>query len=582
MRLRSWSVRLARCFPTSFGLLACLLAAPALRAGLLADDYFHRTILLHRGEVASFLHPVTDLFTFVKQGASADVMRELGYLPWWSDPAIHIALFRPLTALTHMLDYALWQDNFVLQHLQSLGWFFAGVVLVVSLYRMVPGMSMPAAGLAGLLFAVADTHAFPAGWLANRNALLCLVAATTALILHIRWRLTGRLHWLILGLVAFTAGLFFGEATLGIFGYLAAWHVTMEPDRPRFRSIAAVTPYLVVIVLWRTLYGLLGYGTSGSRLYVDPVQTPLQFLHVLAERWPILIAGQWLHLPIDLWITLSRGDQIVCSLVGALLVAAILLLFRLTLKRPEARFWAIGMALCVIPVCAAFPMDRLLILCGIGAFGLLALFIERYFLSPGEQAPWRRRAAITLLLLHVPIAAVLLTVRTVGLPIFGEFFLLAARQSPSGPEITRQTFIYVNGNDFPVIYGRVVPIANGKPAPRRFAQLASMFDGNHVSRRNLHTLVITPDSGFFAEPLDSLLVGARRFSRGDRIERPDYQAEILEVTPDGRPSSVSFRFHRPLEDPALKWLYWKDDRLQEFTLPEVGYAVVIPRITFGF
>lgn len=582
MNLQAWSTRLERCSPALLGLLACLLAAPALKAGLVGDDYFHRMILLHRGELAPFLHPVTDLFTFVKQGDCAEVMRGLGYLPWWSDPALHISLFRPITALTHMLDYTLWPDNFVLQHLHSLGWFFSGVLLVAYLYRTVPGMSIAAAGLAGFFFAVEDAHAFPAGWLANRNALLCLVSGATTLIFHIRWRLTGRRHWLALALLVFTAGLFCGEATLGILGYLAAWQLTMEQDRPRFRSLAVVSYYVVVVCLWRLLYGTLGYGTSGSLLYVDPGQKPLLFLQVLAERWPILIAGQWFQLPVDVWIILSKEKQIVFSLVSAVLATAIFLLFRPALKRPVARFWAIGMGLCTVPVCAAFPMDRLLILCGIGAFGLLALFVETYVLTPLAGAPWRRRAAITLLLFHVPIAAMFLTLGTIGLPAFGTFFLLATRNSPTGPEIAQQTFIYVNGNDFPIFYGRVVPIVNGTRAPRRIAQLASMFNGNRIYRKDLSTLVITPDNGFFATPLDRLLVSENRFYQGNRINRPDYQAEVLSITQDGRPAVVSFRFHQPLEDSSLRWLCWKDDRLQEFPLPKVGDSILLPEIKLEF
>jgi hypothetical protein len=481
-----------------------------------------------------------------------------------------------------MLDYTLWPDNFVWQHLHSLGWFFAGVLLVAYLYRTVPGMSMVAAGLAGLLFAVEDAHAFPAGWLANRNALLCLVSGATTLTFHIRWRLTGRRHWLVLALLVFTAGLFCGEATIGILGYLAAWHLTMEQDRPRFRSLAVVGYYVVVVCLWRLLYGTLGYGTSGSLLYVDPGQKPFLFLQVLAERWPILVAGQWLQLPIDVWILLSKEKQIIFSLVSTVVAAAMFLLFRPVLKRPVARFWAIGMGLCLVPVCAAFPMDRLLILGGIGAFGLLSLFAETYLVSPIASAPWRRRAAITLLVFHLPIAAMLLTVGTIGLSAFGEFFLLATKQSPTGPEITQQTFIYVNGNDFPVFYGRVVSIVNGAQSPRRVAQLASMLNGNRIYRTDLSTVVITPDNGFFAAPLDHLLVSENRFRQGIRIDRPDYQAEVLSITQDGRPAVVSFRFHRPLEHSSLRWLCWKDGRLQEFPLPKVGESILLPEFKLEF
>lgn len=555
-----------------------MLTLPALTAGLVADDYIHRTVLLHRGELAPFLSPVTDLFAFVKQGPAADVMRDLGYLPWWSDPALRISFFRPLTALTHMLDYALWPDVVVLQHLHSLCWFVLGVALVAALYRMVPGMSPRVAALAGLLFAVEDAHAFPAGWIANRNALLCLVLGAATLMCHLRWRAGGRTRWFVLALIMFAAGLGCGEATLGALAYVVAWEATMEHDRPRIRSVFVAAAYLGVVLLWRLLYDGLGHGVAGSALYIDPAHRPLLFLEALAERWPLLLAGQWLQLPIDLWLLLTTNARVAVALASAVLAAGVAALVWPLLQRPVARFWAIGMALSIVPLCAAFPMDRLLVFPGIGAFALLALLVDSYVLSPPPVAARRRRsAAIALLVLHGPIAAFLLVGKTLALPTFGEFFAAAARRGPADPAIAAQTFVYVNGNDFPVVYSRVIPIANGDPAPRRVAQLAPMTDSNLISRTDLDTLVVTPSHGFLAHSIDRLFASDDRpFSAGERIDRPDYQAEVLDLTGDGRPASVSFRFRRPLEDPSYRWLFWRDRRLQEFELPRVGASVVIP------
>ncbi|MCJ7439967.1 MAG: hypothetical protein MUO25_00100 [Thermoanaerobaculaceae bacterium] len=582
MKLPIQSARFERWWPILLGLVACLLTLPALRAGLIGDDYFHRAVLLHRGEVAPFMRPVMDLFAFVKPGEPAELMRRVGYLPWWSDPGVRISLFRPITALTHMLDYTLWPDGIVLQHLHSLGWFFLGVFLVAALYRRVPDMPVAAAALAGLFFAVEDAHTYPAGWLANRNALLCLVCGTAALICHVRWRASGRTRWLALGLLLFSVGLGCGEATLGALGYVVAWQLTMEPKQARIRSTAVLLPYLGLVFLWRLLYDTLGYGVAGSRLYVDPGQRPLLFLQALAERWPVLLAGQWFQIPIDLWILLTWPQRLALWVASVALAAGVVWLFWPLLKRPIARFWAIGMALSIVPLCAAFPMERLLIFSGIGGFGLLALFVDSYVFSSPVSSRWRRSAAIALLVLHGPIAAVLLVGQTFGLPMLGDFFTAAARHSPGGPEIAHQTFVYVNGNDFPVVYSRVVRIANGDPAPRRVAQLASMTDTNRIYRKDRYTLVITPADGFLARPVDRLFAsGNRRFDSGDRIDRPDYQAEVLSVTRDGRPASVSFQFRHPLEDPSLRWLYWKDRRLLEFPLPEVGSSVLLSGNSFS-
>jgi hypothetical protein len=579
--LQNQNARFERYSAILLGFLACLLTLPALKAGLLGDDYIHRAVLLHRGELAPFMSPVMDLFAFVKPGEPADVMRGLGYLPWWSDPAIRISLFRPVTALTHILDYALWPDGIALQHLHSLCWFFLGVAVVAALYRMIPDTSLRTAALAGLLFAVEDAHAYPAGWIANRNALLCLVFGTAALMCHLRWRASGSTRWLVLALLLFSAGLGCGEATLGVLGYIVAWQLTMEHDRPRIRSLSAVSSYAGVILLWWLTYDALGYGVTGSSLYVDPAQRPHLFLRALVERWPVLFAGQWLQLPTDAWLLLTENMRVVVALASVALAAGVVTLLWPLRNRPVARFWAIGMTLSIVPLCAAFPMERLLLFPGIGAFGLLALFVDSHRVSSPPDR-WRRRTAIALLVLHGPIAAVLLTGKTLALPTWGEFFSAAVRRSTADSTITARTFIYVNGNDFPVVYSRIIPIANGDPAPGRVAQLASMTDSTLINRQDLNTLIVTPRDGFLAHPIDRLLASDERaFSLGERIDRPDYQVNVLDVTRDGRPASVSFQFRRPLEDPSYRWLCWRDRRLQTFDLPQVGASIVIPENTLS-
>ena len=273
--------------------------------------------------------------------------------------------------------------------------------------------------------------------------------------------------------------------------------------------------------------------------------------------------------------------QVLGTAVSVVIVVLLLVVLRELLRdQPMARFWALGVALSMVPLCAAFPMDRLLVFPGIGAFGLLAMLLESqtvWFWKWSGVGGWRRRVAAALLVLHGPLAAVLLTGRMAALPAFGELFRAGALHSPSGPGVEDQTFVYVNGNDFSVVYTRIIRIVEGRvPAPRRVVQLASMASDNTVLREDGHTLVVTPEDGFLASTIDRLLASPERsFAVGEVIERPDYLAEVRSISSDGRPSVVAFRFHKSLEDRGLRWLYWKDAELIEFPLPAVGQHVVV-------
>jgi hypothetical protein len=558
-------------------LVAVLLTLPALGAGLVGDDYFHRMLLLGRGELGARLDKTRDLFSFVPDSERQHLM-DVGILPWWCDPGLRIALSRPVTALTHQLDYRLWPDGFVMQHAHSLAWLALGTGLVALLYRRVHGATA-VAGLAALLFAVDDGHALPAGWLANRNALVCLAGGTAVILLHLAWDRTRRPILLGAALVALAGALGAGEASIGALGYVAAWELASEGKAWRSR-VAALLPHAAVVAAWRALYALGHFGTRSSAIYLDPVRQPLDFLAALPERFVLLVAAQWFQAPVDVWLLFSSAGQRRLAWVAAGLALCVALLVRdLVTRNRAARFWLLGMVLSLVPVCAAFPMERLLLFPGVGAFGVLALLLEERGVWPWPRTPaghgWRRASAVLLLVLHLPVAAGLLFVRTALLEAYGEFFSLGARLSPAATGA--QTFVYVNGNDFPVVYTYLIRLVDDPAAaPRRVALLSSALTRSRVLREDLHTLVVTSRDGFLADQLDRLLARAPlRFAVGERVSRPDYEVVVRTLTEDLRPLQVAFRFRRPLEDPGYRFLQWEKGGVASFPLPAVGQEVEV-------
>jgi hypothetical protein len=143
--------------------------------------------------------------------------------------------------------------------------------------------------------------------------------------------------------------------------------------------------------------------------------------------------------------------------------------------------------------------------------------------------------------------------------------------------VSSQTFVFVNGNDFPVVYMHVIRTATGEaPAPRRMALLAPLLTTSLVRREDANTLVITPLGGYLALSIDRLLASpTRRFFAGEIVDRPDYRAEVRSLTADGRPFEVAFRFRMPLEDPQLRWLSWQHGELGAFALPGIGESVTL-------
>jgi len=456
-------------------------------------------------------------------------------------------------------------------------WFALGVLLVGRLYRRVHGATA-VAGLAVLLFAVEDAHSMPIGWLANRNASIALVFGLLALLAHIRWRTHGSPGWLAAAMTALACGLLAGESALGIVAYIGAWQLAM--DRGSWpRRLAALLPYAALVVCWRLLYDGLGYGCTGSGLYVDPGRQPVAFAAALIERWPVLLASLWSQISADVWAMFQTSGQRILFVIGTVVcIAVAALLLRLVRCSSEARFWGLGMALALVPMAATFPMNRLLLFASIGAFGLMAMLVDEVGLlgnTARDARPWPRRAAKVLLALHLPVAAIMLVASVALLPTFNLVFIAAATTAPRDAALTEQSLIFVNGQDLLCSYTLLIrELPNQPPAPRRIAILAPMLTAATATREDQYTLVHHTEDGWLDYPFDRLMRGIDTpFEVGELIETSIFSAEVRQITRDGRPLTVAFEFHEALESDSHRWVWWRDGHLVDFPLPPVGGRV---------
>ncbi len=554
--------------------LALLLGLPSIGLGISADDLLQRLVLLDQWPFGEGSDPLFDLFSFMP-GTTDGLVHEraMGLLPWWADPEISATFFRPISVLTHMLDYALWPDRFWLQHIHSLLWYSASVGLVVHAFRRF-GLALPLAGLAGLFFAFEDAHALTAGWLANRNASVCMVFGLASMCLHHRWRTEGRVLSGAAAVLCFALSLLSAEAGVGALAYLAAWQLVMDDQRWTVR-LRALLPYLVVLVAWRLVYQHMGYGVRWSDVYIDPGRQPLRFAVALVERVPLMMTAQWFQAPIDGTNLLSVAERAaVAGLTWFLTLGLLHWLSPLLRARREARFWALGMGLSIIPICAAFPMSRVLTFTGLGAFALLALQMESWL---DGRAPLGRAQRL-LLWLHIPCSGAVL--------VAGPFFwfvllevLLPTAQLPDDltPE---QTIVLLQTHDLAGASLSVASFVHGEAAaPSPVAMLGSLLSDVRVRRLDAQTLELETRGGWNRIPMERLTRSIERpWQVGDAVEMTGYTIEIRQITEDGRPQVVEATFSVPLEDPGLRWFVYEGFQLVEWAPLAAGEELWLPAI----
>jgi hypothetical protein len=568
----------------AFLALALALAAPSLTTPLTADDWLQQLIATGQSaKLPGLPRHRLDMFSFAGHAVGGNqAAMDAGMFPWWTDAQVKLAFWRPLSSLTHLIDWTLWPKSPVAMHAHNLLWLGLAVWAAAAFYRRFCADPF-VAGLATLLFAVDDAHGPALGWVANRNAMVAMAVALPALVAHDRWRRDGWRPGRWLGPALLGVGLLAGEAALATTAYLGAYalHLERGPWSATWKQRAlSLAPYVAVVVVWRAVYVALGYGTFGSGVYLDPGSDPRAFVMALPGRALWLLAGQlalpWSDLA-TVWPYIStRATRIALAIAAAGVAIVAALVWPLVRRDATARFFATGMLFAVVPVCSTFPADRLLWFVGVGAMGLIAQWIVT---SP-RTIPWLV-GVVLLLTVHLLLAAPLALLRSRSMDTVDRPLARVDASLPLTPDMAQRTIVLVNPPaDFFAGYLPIRRAALGEPLSR-FRWLGSGTSELTLTREDARTLTVAQAGGFLAHVSERMLRSpSRPMAVGERVVMSGLEVEVLALEPDGRPAVARMRFRVPLEDPSLYWAKWGGRAYVPFALPKVGERVVLPAFNF--
>ncbi|MBP7053066.1 MAG: hypothetical protein KBE65_18835 [Phycisphaerae bacterium] len=601
---------------------AIVVSLPALKMGFLNDDFMHRSILAGPSESGDRLaqrglmpqgsghlgFALSHLFVAVHPDENLQPLRTYGALPWWTCDGFRVAFWRPVAAFTHWLDYRLFPQSCWMMHLHSILWFAVAVLGVAVLYgriaRIEPsGLAADSphvrtawiGALAALLYLLDGDGFFPTMWIANRNLLISLFFGAMTLIAHDRWRRESWRPGAVLAPACLLASLLATEGGTATFAYLFAYEVALGRGPARRRGLALV-PAAVVIVLWRLVYNLLGYGASGGGFYADPVREPLDYLVAVVLRGPFFLGGQWTGAPADLYGYLPPASKwLLWLLLAALTVLISLVLIPMLRTNRRARFWLIGMYGAALPVCATVPMGRAMLFLAVGAFGVVAEYLVDWWTVdrwvPSRRWMWHvcRTLFVVFLLAHLPVA---LAGRILVPRATAKMQAKVAQTQDFGPNgiLEGQDLVVVNApNPISFLYDPFARALQGQPLPLGVRVLAPGFNSVDVTRTGERRLTVRAvsdslldcqrgkrmDFAFFYRYLGDVRSREHPLHAGDRISLPRVQVQVLQVDSRGFPVEAAFEFDVLLEDPSLKWLVWDwdDDCYRSWSIPAQGQVV---------
>ena len=574
--VRIRTVLASRRLPLEVAILAAVGMLPALSGGWQLDDYFQRATLLGYGDSK----PID---TFIQYIDRAHNLRQMdsGTMPWWGSPDLHQAFLRYASTLTMMLDYRLWPNSPALMHLHSLLWLSAAVLAAAYLYREVLGVTW-VAGLAALMYALDGAHAVPAGYLANRNALIACCFGFLSVLAFIRWRKHGHARTRWASVLMLALALSAGEMGLATAAYLFSYALTVDRDGIRAR-LMRLLPHGGVLGAWALIYKLGNFGSHGSGFYVDPLRDPIGFAGSFCQRAAFLLMGQWSPIPAEMSMANAPGTSAFFHLsVFSFVVAAIvaILFIPLVVRDRVARFWGLGALLSLLPIGAVGPENRLLGFVGLGSMALLAQLTQALFagsLVGSVPRAWKGfawAATLLLLLIHL-IAAPLLGIARIAYQSDVSSRMERAMASvPSDPQIASEDLVLINPPDhiYLVTAIWIVKRLENLPTPRHMRALSN--GGTlEVTRVGPGSLQVRFPDGFFPTAFSRYLRSpSERFSVGQHFELPNLSVVIEALDAQGDPAQVLYEFQVPLENPSLRWMSWQDGVYVPWTPPAIGHS----------
>jgi hypothetical protein len=558
--------------------VALVLALPSLFSGFFIDEYVQaarwRAALDHAG-VAGIGKFLNDCFLFAG-GDHAAYQREMdhGMVAWWQAPDWKIHFWRPLSAGTHAIDLFLWPSNALLMHVHTLLWFLGLLYALYTLYRRF--LTPRVACLALALYAWDDARGQVLSWIAKRNVLIAGVFGICTIIAYDKWRRDGWQPGKWLAPMLLAAGLLSAEMGLATTGFLFAYALCLDKG-PLWRRIVRLAPYLTVVAGWQAVYAAGGYGAKATVAYIHPLAEPFAYAMKLLEIAPIVSLGQLTPIMSDFWGIYPFALKVAMFLLAA---AVLVIVGRVAwprfADRPLARFWLIGAGLSLLPIATSGPMDCNLVFLGFGVAPALAMLFANALDNP-PSLRWTRFVVATLAVCNLAIAPLLLPAKCLTMLGMGFGLPLTDTSIPRDAAVARKTLVAVwvisEGGLYASWNHRY---AEGIPGPGKMRMLATSLSNVSVTRLDELTLRLRPEHGFYDSMFQQLMRSlSEPFHKGDVVKLSNMTAAVTEITADGRPLTVDFRFSAPLESPEWLWMRGEGFRLVAWTPPKTGETVVV-------
>jgi hypothetical protein len=567
--------------PITWGIAAALLVVvPQLRfAQFNTDDYSHLTVLegieIYRG-----MGPLT-LYSFLNGDPDLTSERiSRGPTSWTADPSQTITFFRPLSSALMVLTHRIAGLNPLGYAIHGLLWYvltilFFGLLVTRIFPRLRDGRLHPAAYLVLVIFALSSSNCSTVMWNAARWILVSTTLGLAALTAHLKWREEKWTPGLGLSLLAVSAALLAGEASLAVLAFLAAYELFGNSE-PLKKRLVALLPASLLVLTYLVYYKAMGHGSTGLAAYVNPLENPVAFFSALPSKALAMAGELFLGTQSSAWFFPNRRPGTVMAGLAAIVLVG--LLAYPIWKRSAGRqrrmiaWMVVGILGSLLPLAARMPNPHILIAPFVGSAILVGFIL---FYSWRHARRRRNLPNVLRLLASLSFVFVLLIRPPFAWYAFGNGWQAAHErvrqfhhESVVNELLPHQKAIFLNFNSWDLeFHGYYYRMLQDLPMPEAWWHLSRSSLQHRYHRTAPDTLELEVVGGGIGGDNPYLTEGHVR-------QLPGLRVAVLDADQSGA-TRVQFRFDKPLTDDAYRFMAWREGSLESVDIPPVGESILI-------
>lgn len=551
----------------------CFAAFQLPFSSFMADDFIQIGVL-EGVSPAKWLGPF-DLYSIADGNPEhMKILKDKGAFQWFWNPEFKLRSFRLLSSILLALDHVIFGLNPLGYGIHNIFWFLLFIIPSCLIFKKCLPERIRA--MAIFIFVLSGVHWQVMYWTATRHITIAASLGLWSLLAYIKWRDENWKKGYVLAIFGFFIALLGGETALSVMSFLFAFELLITSQTLK-KKLTNLFPFILMGIIYVIIYRLMDFGAHGGSGYLNPFVEPIQFFISFPKRFIVLAGSMFWGGHADLWANESIRPYLI--LFALLIIITVFVVFKkvhsfMTSKEMATIKWTLtGSFISMIIFSTAPPGVRFLIVPFIGSSIIISSIICIWWtiLKKSFKSKLNLFSIICWVLIFIHL--MLAPIQRLAGPWFIKKTLVDRLESVlKNGEFNNypmpQKLVFITVPDFIIgLHSFYYRKLKRDPMPESW-WILSWEDCDHRLYRH-------EDNSLRLELIKDSIRGSF-LKKGTRIRLSGMEAIVLKANEKGA-TLIEFNFDRSLNDPSMQFVAWKNNRLKNIRLPQIGKSIILPR-----